>query len=279
MFEKSINSLANIKAKIAEFKRLDANISIDERNKLLNILMVGYISTTKAMGSFYAFRVRKNKPGENYLRVSRLWYPSENDVNAQGRVNRVGRSFLYISASADLAVLEKRPEVGDILTVLRVKLKDFSQRPHVMELGVAETSSQYGINNGFNLIEETNHRVLFSDNEELQKNILIRDFLAKEFMKIVTKENEHEFSTTIAIAEHLIKSNKMHGLVYPSIAGDGSRKGGGMNMAIKPKSADKLFMADHAWTLLVEGLHGTYGYKMRCLEHAKSISNGDIKWS
>jgi hypothetical protein len=75
-----------------------------------------------------------------------------------------------------------------------------------------------------------------------------------------------------------MSSNEIHGIQFPSIAGDGSRSGGGMNLAIKPKYADELFEADCAWMSKVEDVHGSHGYKMKCIKNAQVINNNSIAW-
>lgn len=272
-------TILELEERIQEFEELDINCSIEEIKLVLNKVMLGYKCLTRVMDSSYAFRARINPNGENFREVSELWYPPKEKVKTQGRLNKAGESIFYISASSDIATLEIRPEIGDVITILGVKLKDFSKKPHVMELGLAETASQYGINNDIHLIENTNLKETFKDDEQIKKNLIIRGFLMRNFTKIVSIGQEKEFSKSIAIAEILMESEKIHGILYPSIAGDGSRKGGGMNMAIKTKYTDELFMSDHVWTAVVEEKYEKYGYVMRHLQKAKCIKEGSIIWS
>lgn len=98
-------------------------------------------------------------------------------------------------------------------------------------------------------------------------------------MEIIPSGKEPHYKKSVAIAETLMDSPYIDGVLYPSIAGDGSRNGGGMNMAIKPDSADSLFIPDHAWVSVVEDRYETHGYVMRCIKNVLKIENGRLFWN
>lgn len=271
-------SLSDLKSLIEEFMSLSADSSIELIKDKVNILLNGYACMTRRMESHYAFRARINNGSSYFDRVSDLWYPPGSVVKKWGRLNRPGQSIFYISASHEIATLEVRPKVGDMITMLRVKLKESSHLPHVMELGMAETVSQYGLSANVQLLENSKLRGVFAGLEDIEKNLKIRSMLASFMMQIVPPGQEYDYKKSVAIVEHLMLANHIDGVLFPSIAGDGSRKGGGMNMAIKPASADKLFVADHAWTAIVEDTYDTHGYVMKCIKNAKEIHGRIIDW-
>jgi hypothetical protein len=188
--------------------------------------------------------------------------------------------LFYISASEGTAILEKKPNQGDALAVLRCKLKSNDKKPHVMELGIAEMTSLHGVQSTTQLLENTRGgRVYMATPENIQKNLAIRSFLAKEFLRTVEKGKEEEFKITIAIAEILMQHDKIDGVSYPSRAGNVSKWQGGENMALKPKSADLLYDAQECWVSVVEKLLPGDALAMRCIQKAKTISpTGEVIW-
>jgi hypothetical protein len=148
-----------------------------------------------------------------------------------------------------------------------------------MELGVAETQSQHGLGISTPLLEWANTKGIFQNQEEARKNTLVRSCIARLMMKVIPNGKEQNYKKSVAIAETLMASPYIDGVLYPSIAGDGSRKGGGMNMAIKPDSADNLFIPDHAWISVVEDRYETHGYVMRCIKNVSKIENGRLFWN
>lgn len=246
--------------------------------------MNGYSCLTRIIETEYAYRARINSSEKFFKNVNQLWYPPSSKIKKYGRLNRPGQSLFYIAASENTAILEMRPQKGDILTILRCKLINSNNKPHVMELGGAEKFSQHKIKSTVNLLENTHGgKSFFESNENIEKNLAIRSFLAREFTRIVDRGEEHKFKITVAIADILMSSNKIDGVEYPSIAGDVEKWKGGMNMALKPSIADRLYQADHCWISKVEEtpkerIDGNFA--MRCIGTAKSISNsGKITWS
>ncbi len=268
----------NLEKLIYEFEIASLDLDIDDLKAKLNTILNGYTCITKKIESHYAYRARINNGSEFFDKVDDLWYPPKEKIYKLGRLNRTHQSIFYISASHETAILEVRPKIGDLVTLLRVKLKDPMIFPHVMELGVAETQSQHGLNISFPLLEQTNIKNIFRNKEEIRKNLLIRSCIAKLMMQIAPHGQEEHYKKSISIAETLMNSSQIDGVLYPSIAGDGSRKGGGTNMALKPHCADKLFIPDHAWMAVVEDTYETYGYVMRCLKNVSKIENGHFVW-
>lgn len=267
-----------LKKYIEDFNNQDINTSIDDFKLILNELMKTYRCLTRVVDSYYCYRARINYNNKRFYETSNLYYPPENLVSSMGRMNRTKSSLFYISASYSTAILEVRPSINDVITVMRYKLKDLTRKPHVMELGVAETNSQYSLKGNVNIIENTSNNFFFQNDEDIEYNILIRNFLAKEVMKIINKGNENDYRKSIAIYEILTESDKIDGLLYPSIAGDGTRKGGGTNMVLKTSSADKLFIPDYAWESKVINIYDVHGYEMKCTNNSKRITNDQIIW-
>lgn len=271
-------TIVELQELIDRFEALPIQSPIKVIKEELNLVLNRYTCMTRRMESNFAFRARINEGEAVFTNYKEIWYPPAEKVKTYGRLNRPGQSMFYISASHDTAILEVRPKVGDLVTVLRVKLRNPRTLPHVMEVGVAETSSQYKLGLKVHIFEQTNARNLYSNPHDLEMNLMIRSLLAKYMMKIVPRGNELEFKKTVAIGENQMSSDRVDGLLFPSIAGDGTRKGGGMNMALKPTSADNLFVPDQVWLSRVEDIHGMHSYVMRCINKATVGSNGQIFW-
>jgi len=273
-----MSSIKKLKKQIYEFQNMGLDTSIEKYKYLLNQIINGYRCITRTIDSEYCFRARINTGNTPFIKTNELHYPPSEFVSSMGRMNRAKASIFYIAASHETATLEIRPSVGDVITVMRYKLKNLLHKPHVMELGVAETNSEHNLGGDVHIIENTNAKRLFKNRDEIDRNILIRNLLSQELMKIITKENQHLYKRTIAIYELLSSADRIDGLEYPSIAGDGSRKYGGTNLALKPKSADLLFEPEYAWMSKVINTHDTFGYEMQCINNSESIIDGTITW-
>jgi RES domain-containing protein len=266
---------------IAELEGCDrAAISIDTLRHQVEALMQGYTCLTRSISAQNSWRARRNINSDYFKNVRDVWYPPADLVSTYGRLNRPGCTILYVAASQQTAILEMRPAVGDIFTILKLRLADAAILPHVMELGFEEKSSQFGLTASVRLVETTVAGSRFLG-EEAEKNLLIRSFLAREFVRTVDRGQEQQFKLSVAISENLLSSPEIDGVVYPSMAGDTRTFKGGANIALKPRSADRLYVADACWVSVVESLVPAPpgGYQLRCIKRAKLIQpDGEIVW-
>lgn len=135
----------NLTKLIRDFESASLDLDIEVIKQKLNVMLSGYTCITRQMKSHYAFRARINTRTELFSRTEQLWYPPKELIHKMGRLNNAHEPIFYISASHETATLEVRPNIGDYVTILRVKLNDAQRLPHVMELGVTETQSQHGL--------------------------------------------------------------------------------------------------------------------------------------
>lgn len=272
-----------LKRELFQLDSIDrVSCDIDDLRRRMGRLFDGYTCLTRVIDSGAAFRARRNDTKPRFDHVSELWYPVSEHVKKLGRVNRVGQSMFYVSASHQTATLEMRPAVGDVITILRMKRKSRKEPLHVMELGVAEKQSVRGLPQTVRIVENTPFgRMHIQKRGVLEHNLAMRSFLAGEFTRIVSPGQEHEFKMTIAIGEFLLGSDRIDGLEYPSIAGDVSKWAGGANMVLKPDRADQLFEAEECWMIEVErqAPPPAAGYVVRCVRKATAIDvDGNINW-
>ena len=271
-------SRTQISALIRDIEELDRINATEEQVKAqLKRLFQGYSCITRIVEAKQAWRSRRLEQSLPYSHVRELWYPPSEKVKSYGRLNKPGRPMMYVSASHGAAILEMRPNVGDRFVVLQLKLKDELNMPHVMELGVAEKASQHGLETSVHLLEQTPAGREFLKNN-IRKNLAIRSYLARELTQVVPRGEEARFKVSAQIAELLMDSKSIDGVLYPCMAGDVAKYGGGVNMAIKPQSADRLFVPDTCWVSRVEE-YSEAGFHMRCEARARSIRmTGEIEW-
>lgn len=269
---------ARIRA-IDELDRRNASFPVIQRH--VDEIFPGYSCLTRVVDCKQAWRARKNLGSALFTHVDELWYPKPEYVKDFGRMNQPARPMFYISASHQTAVLEVRACPGELVTVLEIGLRAETVLPHVMEIGVAEKASQYSLPTTVNLLENTTAGRSFLRGT-IAKNLLIRDFLAKEVTRIVDTSDTHEFKVSAAICDRLTSSDKIDGVEYPSIAGDGTASKGAVNLAVKPASADRLFKPVGCFVLQVIDcvLQPTPGLLVECKNVATAIlPDGSIKWA
>lgn len=241
----------------------------------------GYGCLTRIVDCKQSWRARKNIGDALFNHVSELWYPKPEHVKDFGRMNQPEKPVFYISASHQTAVLETRANPGDVVTVLEIGLRAETDLPHVMEIGVAEKASEHNLPTTVNLLDNTPAGRAFLGSD-ITKNLMIRSFLAREVTRIVEPSDAYMFKVSAAICERLTSSDKIDGVEYPSIAGDGSASKGGTNLAVKPASADRLFKPVGCFVLRVIDcvLQPTPGLLVQCVNVATHIlSDGSIKWN
>lgn len=265
-----------INKQIQELKALDLKTSpFEEVKRRLVQLAYGYSCLTMHLKARNIFRARKTSKDKWFTHISELWYPPAEKVTQMGRLNHAGQSMLYYSDTMNAALYEMRPSIGEYYTILKCRLKKPNEWPHVMELGIAERTSMIDHPFKHRLLENTNFgRNHFGSGDAIKSNLLIRSFFASELMKVVEPENSHEYKLTVALAEFLLNSDQIDGVCYPSVAGNL-----GTNVAFKPQSADRFFVAESAQVLRVDEDLRPKGYTCTIITATKSISEcGVIEW-
>lgn len=264
---------------IDELDRRNASFALIQQH--IDAVFPGYCCLTRVVDCKQAWRARKNIGSVLFTHVDELWYPKPELVKDYGRMNQPKKPVFYISASHQTAVLEVRAAPGDLVTVLEIGLKSEASLPHVMEIGVAEKASQHSLPTTVNLLENTPEGRSFLCGDAA-KNLLIRSFLAREVTKIVDPADTYIFKVSAAICDRLASSDRIDGVEYPSIAGDGTASKGGANLAVKPVSADRLFKPLGCFVLRIIDcvLQPMPGLLVECTNVATSIlPDGSIKWS
>lgn len=268
-------------------------VTVDERyleGQVRELLNIGYVARPLIVNASIAFRVRINDGERLFTNTKELWHPPPQYITAKGRVNDVGESVFYYSDSENTAVIEKRPELGDILTVLEAELIDPNKQPRVMVLGIHEYTAQSNPNYGGTPPQYDAKQKQFTDREGISKtNPLLQAYLTKEFMRQVSPGNEQEYKITIAIAKILMNEPELlnedgsrvegvtvDGFAYPSIASNNL----GANVALRTDSADQLYKPVAATVYQVEEKRDETHYTVGKLKWSTSIEeDGTINWN
>jgi hypothetical protein len=270
-------SLVEIHNQIKELETLDRqSITIDELKHKISRLMKGHTVRPRKIVAKNIFRARKTPQNTVFNRVNELWYPRKNLITQYGRCNNINSTIFYCSDRESTAILELRPNIGVYLTILKSQLKDSNNVPYVQELGLPEFTAKYNPQLGGTILENTALGKTYWQNQENEvKNLAIRSFLVKEFIKNVAAGNEDQYKISVAISEILMSNDAFDGICYPSIATQHQ----GTNLALKPASADRLYQPTDCWVVLVEKEIAPLDYQVRRINKARSIKpNGVIEW-
>jgi hypothetical protein len=281
-----------IRRRINALRRLDLAIVKEDylEQRVRELLNIGYVARPLLVNASKAYRVRLNDDGTLFTNTKDLWYPPAKYIKAKGRVNDVGESVFYYSDSENTAVIEKRPEAGDILTVLESELIDPDRHPLVMVLGIHEYTARSNPKYGGTPPEFDEKQKQFLEKEGISKtNPLLQAYLTEEFMRQVNPGKEHEYNITIAITKILMNEPEMlnedgspavgitvDGFAYPSIAANNL----GANVSLRTESADRLYRPVAATIYRVEEKKDDTHYTVGKLKWSTSIeADGTINWS
>jgi hypothetical protein len=280
----------SIEQEIRNLRALDLG-KIDQAHltKLLRALLVhGYISRPLYIRKPEGYRVRINETHELFENTKDLWWPPAKCVK-QGRCNEPGQPVFYYSDSEDTAVIEKQPNEGDIITVLKIELIDPADLPLVMTLGIHEFTAKTNPRYGGTPPEQDVKQKAFIQKEGLaETNPILHQYVTEEFIKDVPPGREDEYRITSAIARILInepetvtddgivvEGAKIHGISYPSIAANKF----GANVALTTESADRLYRPISCEVNRVEKVHDRLHYTLGTLCWSECIgADGTIEW-
>lgn len=96
-------------------------IQISDRQierQLRRLLGIGYVTRPMYLNKPTVYRVRANRDVECFNTVQELWYPKPEFVWRRGRCNEVNAPVFYCADSDRTAIIEIRPDVGELLTIL-----------------------------------------------------------------------------------------------------------------------------------------------------------------
>src|SRR5260370_28261061 len=99
------------------------------------------------------------------------------------------------------AIIEIRPDVGDLLTVFEISLKDVKLQPLVMTVGIheftAKSNPKYG---GTPPGQDEAHQLFLKREGLVETNPMLDQYLTEVFMQVVDDDNEDAYKLTASIA-------------------------------------------------------------------------------
>jgi hypothetical protein len=246
-----------IRERIEFIRRADLKtVQIDDLKTALHEMLRAYGCYVKSIeqGTPLFRAVKHNADEDEFKSVNRM-YPDPIFLKKLGRANREHRAIFYLSGDCVIAFHEVGAKAGDVISLLECRPRDDAS-PVLVPIGIDEMLKQHGVKSGGDF-PETAVRVqelLKHDTDNLLKYRMIDEFLTAEFLKKVGEGQEHEYKTTVAIAELLFSFDTGHqpvdGLAYPSIAG----QRGHANVALTPEAFHRLYRPITCQRIKVTGL-------------------------
>jgi hypothetical protein len=277
MNELQLSSLTykDLEKAINQFQSMDfKNTSIAEAYDLLRLIMPHFRTLSLVLNAPIVFRARRHSSDKLFENTEELIYPKI--TTAFGRLNDIGESLFYGSHDRDVALFEMRPQLGEEFTILQSRLIDSNNGPKFMEIAVRELMVEQNHSHDFikKSSEILERNISTTDNKRRYK--LINDFLVREITKVVSNNEPYNYKGSIAIAQFFSKWNTLvDGMIYPSIAASG-----GVCIAIKPTSYDRLYFAEICAKVKVEEIDADGLPTYSIVEISEKIdTNGLITWT
>lgn len=218
------------------------------------------------------YRARRNEASRLFNHVTELWYPPAKFVSP-GRLNAANNPLLYASSEVSVALAELKPKANDIVTVLEIKNHDSLARAKcvtISHLSHFDRTKKSLYPRGTFFTRETISEMIGA--KTYKRSVCIDRTIGNWF----ATDGDTFYSLTGATADFYFKIPNLDGIVYPAVAW-----GEGLNVALKPESADRLFVPSQAYAIQItnpdarEGeCGGTY------VAVSKEITaDGTIRWS
>jgi hypothetical protein len=244
-------SIADLRSRVASLRRADLKkLSNEGAAYRVARIINQYPFQIRPLQLTGLYRARPNRPGEVFASASQLWYPPADKVLGPSRLNRPGQVRFYGSNMPNTAILELRPQPGNVFTVLLVTTRSRNlETLNVAFIGLERS-----------LAPEVQH---FDDSDmfrsalhfraqlgpaNYKKWLLIDDYLSEIFGTRVPDGEEFRYKPTIALADLLFAAPGVDAVNYPSVATDDH----GINVCMLPDKADRFFAPLEAWMIRVE---------------------------
>jgi hypothetical protein len=112
-------SIFDLRSRIATLRRANLKtLSAEAAAYRIGRVIDQYHFQIRSMKLNGVYRARPNKPGEVFSSASQLWYPPATAVVRPSRLNGIGQVCFYGSNMPNAALLELRPQPGNVFTVL-----------------------------------------------------------------------------------------------------------------------------------------------------------------
>lgn len=280
----SISSLDGqiIQQCIENIRRADLKkVSIDDLKQELRDVIEAFamfpVEIEEGKSIFRAVKHNVDEKGQYITDLKRL-YPDPARIKAFSRANRVGQAIYYLSVDEGVALNEIKAGVGDVCTILECRARE-NLSPSLMPVRIHEMARDYGARIGGNFPDPDLRisELLGNDAESIRKHKMIENFIIDEFLKVVDETEDHQYKSTVAIAELLLSfgtdERPIDGIAYPSIA----CKGINANLAVLPDAFHRIYEPIACKVIRIEGTTLDQGFSYQD-KNALRIGEGKIEW-
>lgn len=212
--------------------------------------------------------------------IDHLKYPPKKCVKSYGRCNMPGQSVLYATFNSLTALSEIRPEIGDIITTSKWRMKpDVTLRHCPIFLNQPETT----FNPRLFEIEQLYRKSIREYPNEIQEHInLLSQFVADVFTKRINSVSNLDYIFSAYFSDKIFneyENRTIEAIYYPSVKQSLVFE----NIAIKPESFDTKYELIDVSDSIVETTPSinSFGYMMLGLGDCKNFdySNNRICWT
>jgi hypothetical protein len=270
-------SVHKLRERIAALRRISLKeAAVDQLEGQLTLLFRGYALRSPVINAGTKYH-RGVKWNERPAKISQLSYPPAEFVTRYGRANEPGQSMFYASLARDATLYELRSKAGDHVAISRWSLKQ-----NIILNNAGFTSA---VMQRLKSTRETLN-ALFEDPLKVSPgNRLVHEFLADEFTKDVSTDEEHEYKISVAISRkllgnitgtpaHITQSDRFGGILYPALAARGNSD----NVVLRPAFVDQYLQLEWVEFLRVDAAVDAT-YKVTILDCADCFSRrGEIEW-
>jgi len=268
--QKFIKSIQDIDKIDLTIMPVDENVIISELKhyKLL------YFSFTKIVPDLQRLTINKNIPNNNNERISELKFlknPPSEVLHKYGRANLKYQSVLYASFLFPTLLLETRPEIGDLVTISKWKLKKDNTPLVLCPIIDYPNCKDYQLRNEF-------EKALLKYPKEWQE-IIFQHYclIAKHFGKYVEKGKDINYIFSAYFADrifHEIYDGKIEAIIYPSVQDSGTTS----NIALKPNVFNAKYEIDEISESVVFSNNGHSLFLRQIKSTQKVDSTEKIDW-
>jgi hypothetical protein len=269
------------------------SVVIAELVPLIADLMRDFPIITSTTAPPVVFRARKKKLAVTgaelianiefpYEGVRELWYPPVASIKTYGRLNEPHEAIFYCSHTLEAAILETRPTVGDVVSVIECGLKE-GATPVLRDWGLLEYAHSQHPSSPMDLTRQA----FLAEHADEQEYLAVNAFLCRHFTRVVAKGSEVEYKIAIAVGKRLFADMTRtfgpdtgrniltcDGITYESIVCNR-----GLNLALKPHSADRLYEPRNCQMYVVNRHHGPNHIGIRAVNESVLITEDlRIQW-
>ncbi len=265
------NPIEEIRKAIDDLRKMDLrSVEIDYLKDHISCVLKGYICSSPILHKGLEL-YRGIKWNEKPVNVSQVSLPPADKVVRFGRVNRIGKPVFYASASRNVVFFEQRVKVGDTITVSRWRTK---KKMIVNNIGYTpEVFQTLGSNRQCPIWGKDK----IDPRMNSETNVLIRQFFADEFTRIIEDEskNHYLYKLSIAIGEKFWHGDLFQGIIYPSLA----MKANSDNITVKSECVDEYLELEEIEHIRIDKKNNELNYDITILDTSGTFDkDGAIIW-